>query len=490
VFCLSTRFGVWGAFALDMERQPLLAARWNPNVDAVDLADVPKLMGMRVFHLRLIIVIILLESITASMVCMVPYILEELIMDYGTKKYEVMYVHSFLMFGAVIGAFALGSLSDLYGRRTCLAFCCGTSALLALTHLALPSSNDWFMALLVLRFLLGICFGGILAIRYPYLVEFVPDSMRGRLAGFTQIGWPVTVMVCILVVKEAGGNWGWRVLLAIPGVCGSVGFIILCCMPESVRWLFVIGRQDDGYNTMRSIFASKVIMGHDPKLVDPPQVIVPKTSADHSQQWAVWVQLRSLLGNEWRPTTIVACLLFICTSGSTYASSMWTPHTVKLLLGAETHMYELFIWVEVCAIVSVLVVSCIVDWAGRKPSYVCSAIGAAICEGTLPWAVTSGNVATIYVNQFSRVIFMTINWTAMYTYISEAFPTPLRGSGAGFAACLGRLSSALVPLCVGAVLEVSVTWAFCLIATILLCGAVAALFMPQDMANSKMRDEV
>lgn len=470
-----------------MERRPLLTGQRNAAVDAVELADVPELLGVRVFHLRLLLVAFSFESVAASIVSLVPYILGDLIAEYHKQRFEVALVHSCLMFGAVLGAFGTGCLSDMYGRKTCLAFCCGSAALLALLHLLLPGSDDWFGPLLVLRFLLGLFFGGILATRFPYILEFVMDSMRGRVTGISQVGWPITVSTLILVAKTAEGNW--RALLALPAVTGSLAFILLLCMPESVRWLFVADYQEDGYNAVRGILSSKVILGHDPELREPPHILVPKASADHSTQ-TLWTQLRSLLGNEWRRTTIIASVLFMATAGSSYASLMWTPDTVKKLLDADTHMYEVFIWVEVVSLVSLLAVSSIVDWVGRKPSYVCSAVAAAICEGTLPMTITSHGVTGIYVNLLSKTFFMAINWTAMLTYIAEAFPTPLRGSGAGFAATFGRLSAALVPIGAGAMLQVSVTWGFVLIAAIMLCGAVAALFMPHEMANSKLRDDV
>eukprot|EP00746_Dinoflagellata_sp_MGD_P026480 gnl/MRDRNA2_/MRDRNA2_16242_c0_seq1.p1 gnl/MRDRNA2_/MRDRNA2_16242_c0~~gnl/MRDRNA2_/MRDRNA2_16242_c0_seq1.p1 ORF type:complete len:472 (+),score=77.09 gnl/MRDRNA2_/MRDRNA2_16242_c0_seq1:94-1509(+) len=471
-----------------MERQPLLRGPRNTSADAVDLADVPELIGVRLFHLRLLGVAFLFESVAASIISFVPYILSDLIAEYDQKRYEVMMVHSCLMFGAIVGAFSSGLLSDKYGRKTCLSFCCGAAALLALVHLLLPGSNDWFIALLVLRFFLGICFGGILATRLPYILEFVPDSMRGRVTGIAQMGWPVTASLCILIAKTMDGSW--RVLLALPAVFGGVAFVVLCCMPESVRWLFVSDRQDDGYNAIRNILSSKVIMGPDPQLVEPPHIMVPKACTDNSQQRSVLMQLRSLLGNEWRQTTIIASLLFIATAGSSYAALMWVPHTVKMLSGAETHMYELFIWVEIVGLLSLLAVSAIVDMVGRRASYVISAIAAAVCEATLPWTIRTSSVTALYVNLLAKTFFMSINWTAMLTYIAEAFPTPLRGSGAGCAACLGRLSAALVPIAVGALLEVSATFAFCFIAAVLLCGAVAALFMPQEMANVKLRDDV
>lgn len=468
-----------------MERQPLLTAQRKTPVGEVALADVPELFGVRVFHVNLLFVISLLESVAASIFAVVPYILDEIISEYSIARHEVALVHTSLMIGAVLGALATGLLSDRCGRKMCLSFCSAAAALLAVVHLVLPGGgNDWFIALLVLRFVLGICFGGILAGRFPYILEFVPDSLRGVFAGLGQVGWSVTVALCIFVAKYT--ELSWRMLLALPAVFGSICFLVLCFMPESVRWLFVTGKEEDGYKAIRGILSSKVLIGEDQRLdTDPPHIILPKACAE----WSVSAQLRSLLGHKWRQTTVVASLLFICTAGSQYAAALWTPYVLKQLLGADTHMYEVFICYEVVCVVSLLFVGVIVDWAGRKSSYIFTAIAAALCESTFPLAVTYGTAA-IYVNVLSKGFFMITNWTAMYAYISEAFPTPLRGSGAGFAACFGRLSAALVPIAVGAMLEVSITWGFCLIAVVLLAGALAALFMPQEMANTKLSDEV
>lgn len=478
-----------------MERQPLLAGGRHAIATEVALADVPELLGVRVFHLNLIFVICLLESVTASIFALVPYILGDLIWEYGIARHEVALVHSSMMFGAVLGALTTGLLSDRYGRKTCLSCLAASAALLALVHFVLPGggakgTQGWFIALLVLRFLLGICFGGILAGRFPYILEFVADTIRGRMTGIGSVGHSLTTALCILVAKHMEVNW--RVLLATPVVLfGSICFVVLCFFPESVRWLFVNGHEDEGYKAIRYILSSKPLFGEDQQLPgDSFQVVVPKACADQTTDAAFFsAQLRSLLGHKWRQTTIVASLLFIATAGSTYAAALWTPYALKKLLGAETHMYELFIWAEVVSLVTLLVVTSIVDWAGRKPSYVCTAIAAALCWATFPLAVTYGNLA-IYVNVLSTSFFMTINWTTLYTYITEVFPTPLRGTGAGFAACFGRISAALMPIGVGATLGVSITWGFWLIGLIMLAGAVAAAFMPQEMANSKLRDEV
>lgn len=477
-----------------MERQPLLTGQRNAAADEIPLADLPELLGVRVFHLRLIFALCLLESIAASIFAMVPYILGHLIGEYGLARHDVALVHSSMMFGAVIGALVTGLLSDWCGRKRCLSCLSMAAALLALVHLVLPGGegkgrhHDSFIALLVLRFALGICFGGLLAGRFPYTLEFVPDTIRGEVTGVGQIGGPVALAICILIAKYAEVNW--RMLLALPVVFGCICFVVLWFLPESVRWLFVAGYEEDGYKAIRYIMSSKVLFGEDHRMQSVnPRIIIPKACAGHAENWSVWTQLLSLFGSEWRQTTIVASLLFMCTAGSTYAAALWTPYTLKQLLGAEKHMYELFISAEVVSLFTLLVTTSIVDRAGRRPSYICTAIASAICDATFPMAVTHGTV-TIYVNVLCKTFFMTINWTAMYTYISEAFPTPLRGSGAGFAACFGRISAALLPIGVGAMLGVSITWGFCLIAAVLVSGAVAAVFMPQEMAKSKLRDEV
>lgn len=476
-----------------MSQQPLLQGRRTPSLDnstEISLAGIPELLGVRFFHIRIMLFGALSSAVSATIVSPVPFVLHEIMEEYNVSKAHVILVASCVLFGSIAGALVIGSLCDRFGRKFTLMGCLIAISLLGLSHLIIPGSAAGFIALLVVRTCLGFCFGGITTATIPYAVEFISDSWRGKVAGIVQLGWALGSIFSILMAKAFQDNW--RVVIALPAYTATICIIILLFCPESPRWLFIAGYEDNGYNVLRTILSSAALIGHDNPGVnghcEVPRIVIPLV---RKQTRALSEQFGDLLSSKVWKVTICACILFVATAGSSYGIATWMPLILKDLTGDKEIQYELFIWSDISSFLGTCVATVLLDSLGRKLSYIGAGVVSAVCKGSFPFVASQrspmfGIHAIVILDSF----FVTIAWAAMNLYITEAFPTTLRGTGAGTAAFFGRLSAAVSPILVGLILEESVYWAFALVSGLMFFGALTALMMLEETANAQLVDDV
>lgn len=149
--------------------------------------------------------------------------------------------------GACLGALFFGRLTDKYGRKnlfiiTLLVYLAGT----ALT--AISMDPLWFFAC---RFLTGFGIGGEYAAINSAIDELIPSRVRGRvdliINGSFWLGAVGGSLLSIVMLDESlfAGNVGWRLSFALGVVLGLVVLLVRRHVPESPRWLFIHGREDE-----------------------------------------------------------------------------------------------------------------------------------------------------------------------------------------------------------------------------------------------------
>uniref|UniRef100_A0A6U0WVU3 Hexose transporter 1 n=1 Tax=Pinguiococcus pyrenoidosus TaxID=172671 RepID=A0A6U0WVU3_9STRA len=161
---------------------------------------------------------------------------------------------------AALGALVAAGLNERYGRKPAILvaavlFAAG-SALMA----SLPSSfgaTPAFYVLLTGRVLLGVAIG-IATVTVPmYISEAAPPERRGFLLVLNDLSVVTGQFIAGLVnvgMDRAGQLWRVSVGLAlVPGAVQLVGFVFL---PESPRWLFSNGNNEEGRSVLMSLRSS------------------------------------------------------------------------------------------------------------------------------------------------------------------------------------------------------------------------------------------
>ena len=150
-------------------------------------------------------------------------ILPTLSADWGLSGNDGSLLSTVGLVGVAIGAVAVGTASDRFGRRPTLLACVASFSVLTVLCTVVPG----FGALLVLRFLAGLGLGGCLPVALTLAAEYARPGSSGasvtRLMTGYHVGAVVTALLAIPIVEDHG----WRPMFLIGGVLGLVALPLM-----------------------------------------------------------------------------------------------------------------------------------------------------------------------------------------------------------------------------------------------------------------------
>ena len=157
--------------------------------------------------------------------------------------------------GACAGALFFGQLTDRFGRKKLFLLTLGVYILATLATAA--SWTAWFFFLC--RFFTGAGIGGEYAAINSAIDELIPARVRGRvdliINGSYWAGSAAGSAIAILLLDKAllSANVGWRLAFLLGAVIGLGVLFVRRTVPESPRWLFIHGREEEAEAIVRDI---------------------------------------------------------------------------------------------------------------------------------------------------------------------------------------------------------------------------------------------
>uniref|UniRef100_A0A452T6Q8 Solute carrier family 22 member 11-like n=1 Tax=Ursus maritimus TaxID=29073 RepID=A0A452T6Q8_URSMA len=167
----------------------------------------------------------------------------DLVCDYQSLK---PMVQSIYMVGVLLGSFCWGLLSDRFGRKPSLSWCCLQVAL-ANTGTAFASN---FLIYCGLRFLSAFGVAGIIMTPVTLMVEWT--TTRRRAVTITMLGCSYSLGQMILGAL-AFTIRDWRTLQLAVSMPFFAIFLISWWLPESARWLIIVGKPDQALQELRKV---------------------------------------------------------------------------------------------------------------------------------------------------------------------------------------------------------------------------------------------
>jgi MFS family permease len=311
------------------------------------------------------------------------------------------------LLASACGGWLAGYLADRIGRVKTLQI---TVLWFSALSLACAFAQD-FTQLSIARALLGFGFGGEWAAGAVLIGEAIRPQYRGRAVGTVQSAWAV--------------GWGGAVLLQA---------LMFTLLPPEQAW--------------RAMFAfgalPAVLLIYIRRHVEEPAV-------SQRQREAAGAQRPSIL-EIFRPpmlrTTVLASLFATGCQGGYYAITTWVPS----FLTTERHLSVVgsagyLAFVIGGSFTGYLVGAWMADRFGRKPLFISFAVGAialVLAYTQLPIS----DRAMMFLG-FPLGFFASGYFAGVGAFLTELFPTALRGSGQGFCYSFGRGLGALFPTLVG-----------------------------------------
>jgi MFS family permease len=314
------------------------------------------------------------------------------------------------LLSSAVGGWLGGYIADRIGRVKTLQFTILWFSFFSLVCAIVQN----FDQLLLARAVLGLGFGGEWAAGAVLMGEAIRPQYRGRAVGSVQSGWAV--------------GWGLAVLAQA---------ILFSAMPAEVawRWMFVIGA------------LPALLVFYLRRYVTEPE-IAAATRAKQAQA-GERPQLWEIFSGPILKTTILAALMATGMQGGYYAITFWVPRFLtterKLSIVSSTGYLSALI---IGSFIGYLVGAWLADRIGRRNLFLTFSIGAiavVLLYTQLP--LTDG---LLWVLGFPLGFFASGYFSGMGAFLTELYPTRLRGSGQGFCYNFGRGIGALFPYLVGA----------------------------------------
>ncbi|GAA5810761.1 hypothetical protein MFLAVUS_004187 [Mucor flavus] len=194
---------------------------------------------------------------------------------------------SLLQAGACIGALTANLSADKIGRQRSVII----STLIFLFGSAIQTGAKNLPMMLFGRFAGGV--GTCTMLVSMYIAEISPLNIRGRMGALWQLNISVGMMMSFWInygclIGLPAGDIQWRLPLALQLVPGSILFIGMLFLPESIRWLVLQDRTEE----------AKVILcklrnrsEDDPETIDELNQIVTAVALEKQQDGSKWKEL-------------------------------------------------------------------------------------------------------------------------------------------------------------------------------------------------------
>ncbi|KAJ9153155.1 hypothetical protein P3X46_026629 [Hevea brasiliensis] len=158
--------------------------------------------------------------------------------------------------GAIIGAAIGGWLNDRYGRRKAIL----VADFLFFIGAVIMAASPGPALLIVGRVFVGLGVGMASMTSPLYISEASPAKIRGALVstnGFLITGGQFLSYLINLAFTEAPGTWRW--MLGVAGLPAFLQFILMLMLPESPRWLYRKGREEEAKAILSKIYPADEI---------------------------------------------------------------------------------------------------------------------------------------------------------------------------------------------------------------------------------------
>ncbi|CQD15492.1 sugar transport protein [Mycobacterium europaeum] len=210
------------------------------------------------FHWRVVIGlggVWILDGLEVTMVGNVSARLTEKGSGIDLNPAQIGLAAAFYIAGACLGALFFGHLTDRFGRRNL--FMLTLAVYLVATVATAFAFAPWYF--FVTRFFTGAGIGGEYAAINSAIDELIPARLRGRvdliINGTYWLGSAAGAAGALVLLDTSNfaPNVGWRLAFGVGAIFGIFVLLVRRNVPESPRWLFIHGRDEEAERVVGQI---------------------------------------------------------------------------------------------------------------------------------------------------------------------------------------------------------------------------------------------
>lgn len=374
-------------------------------------------------------------------------------------------ISSLQLVGYMLGTIGFGWAADRWGRKDTL----GVSILSYGATTALNGIFSFLPVFALFRFLTGVGGAGELAVGAPYTAEVWPKKHRalgtgGIIFSLYSVGYILAALVALFVVSTIG--WQWAFILAIVPAVGV--FLLRRRISESPRYLEAVAR-------VQAMKEATEASGDEEAVQAGGDGAAPKTPTGGQKEQHlehIWSTRSS------RRRVLVGSLIYIANAVGYWAIAVFL--TTFMVKKFHQTAHTAIIWAIVFYVGQFFlsfVGSMLSDKIGRRPA---ALLGSVIMIVAIIVGAEATTLTGFIVFIGLAVAMLGWLWGIGNTYISELFPTHLRGTGFGWCVGIGRFASIFAPTLVAhGIAAFGVTLPLLLIAPVWVVGMIGYWLGPE-----------
>jgi putative MFS transporter len=371
------------------------------------------------------------------------------------------------IWGMFVGALVWGPLTDRFGRK--LGFAGTIFGFAALSGFTALAHN--VVQFGILRFITGMCLGGMIPVCTTYVSECVATRYRGRFLASMIILWPGGQLAAAGVALVLVPHYGWRSLFIVGILPAFLTFWMLYKLTESPRWLAAKGRMEESKQVLRVLGADE-------------ESLAGLAGEDLTSK----VPISVLLKGQYLRRLILTCGYYFFAYFGYYGFVLWLPTilaTVYHLSLVKTFSYTFY--AALAAIGGRVAGFYGIEKFGRKPLfYIGFGLGgvAALIFGGIknPAMLLWGACALAFI--YEQGVTGTVVWTA------ELYPSKVRATAVALSTSAGRVSSALSPVVFGWFLKNHMYYNIYITIAVMFWITVALVFFLGEETKGKTLQEM
>jgi MFS family permease len=394
--------------------------------------------------------------------------------------------------GACSGALFFGQLTDRFGRKRL--FLITLAVYIAATVATAFAFAPWYFYLA--RFFTGAGIGGEYAAINSAIDELIPARVRGRvdliINGSYWLGAAAGAAAAIVLLNESyfALDVGWRVAFALGAVLGLGILLVRRTVPESPRWLFIHGREEEAEQIVRRI-------ERDVKEETGEELSEPDESITVRQRERI--PFRTIGATAWKlypRRSILALSLFV---GQAFIYNAFTFNLGGILGDffdvAAGSIPVFFILFAAGNFLGPLLLGHLFDTVGRRVMITTTYLGSAAIGVVMAILFNRGSLTewTFIALVCATFFLASAGASSAYLTASEIFPMETRALAIAFFFAIGTAAGGITgPLLFGQMIESGdvgqVTIAFLIGSAVMAVGGIVAAFLAVSAEQTPLEE--
>ncbi len=336
----------------------------------------------------------------------------------------------------VVGGFTASAISDQISRKTVMQV---GVIITTFCTLLVPLAQSGTQ-LIVIRLFTGIGAGFAVSAPFPIAAELMPKQHRRTFGAIFEVMLASAfTLLPFLGYLLAGDPDGFR-LIALPGglALGIVPLLVHFGLPESARWHLRSGNPQAAVETINRMITrcgNRV-----------PKLTVSDLGPDLAVAYQALPPFSALFRAGQRSRTIVGIVLFGAATTAYYCSAILLPKALVDQGAAVSLSFGLSALLFMVTIPGKFFTGFIMEIIGRRWTITYCLAGAIPGLALMGTAHSAGPYASVAMTAGAIITGLTVlsSFTAVRVYLSEQFPTALRGRGHFFGEATGRIFSGVL----------------------------------------------